>query len=254
MHNWMLNTTKKAKSDRRWRLLVALYLAALTSAAGAEQPRRAAEVQANSIGLKLGHIPSGEFFMGGQESAEELCQAFASYERKPEEFSDEYPRHKVQITRPFWLGQCELTIGQFKKFIEATGYKTTAETDGKGGWGYDPKTGICSGRFPQFSWRNAGFPQTDDHPVLNVSWYDATAFCDWLSKQENRKYRLPSEAEWEYACRAGTATRYFHGNDPASLPKVARLMNALTDKKYADVQSQVHFLKPGESLTAQVGS
>jgi sulfatase modifying factor 1 len=252
----MLNFNTIEKSERRQYagLLVALWLVALGSPLIAEQPRRIPEVQANSIAQKLVHIPAGEFFMGGQESAEELCKTFASYERKPEEFSDEYPRHRVQITQPFWLGQCEVTVGQFKQFTDATGYKTTAESDDKGGWGYDPKTGICSGRFPQFSWRDAGFPQTDEHPVLNVSWYDATAFCLWLSKKEGRTYRLPTEAEWEYACRAGTRTRYFHGNDPAELPKFARLMNALTDKKYADVQSQVHFLKPGESLTARVGS
>jgi formylglycine-generating enzyme required for sulfatase activity len=231
-----------------------LLLVGLSFALRAEEPGGRTRVEANSIGLKLVRIPAGQFLMGSPEPAEAICQTFASYGRQPEEFSDEFPQHKVQITTPFWMGQCEVTIGQFKKFIDETGYQTTAETDGKGGWGYDPKTGICSGRFPQFSWRDAGFPQTDDHPVLNVSWYDAGAFCDWLSKKEGRKYRLPTEAQWEYACRAGTTTRYFHGNDPAALPKVARLMNALTDKKYADVQSQVHFLKPGESLTAKVGS
>jgi formylglycine-generating enzyme required for sulfatase activity len=224
------------------------------SAAQEQRAARPPQVVSNSIGLQLVRIPAGEFLMGAHEPAEELCKLFAAYERKPEEFSDEYPRHKVQITKPFWLGQCEVTVGQFRKFTDDTGYQTTAETDGKGGWGYDPKTGICSGRFPQFNWHDAGFPQIDDHPVLNVSWYDATAFCEWLSKKENRKYRLPTEAEWEYACRAGTSTRYFHGNDPAELSTVARLMNASANGNYADVQSQVHFLKPGESLTAKVGS
>src|SRR5436190_7635281 len=233
-----------------------LLLVAWCNPSSAQEQRdaRPRQVVSNSIGLDLVRIPAGEFLMGNPEDAAELCKEFAAFERKPEEFDDEIPRHKVEITRPFWLGRCEVTIGQFRTFTTDAGYKTQAETDGKGGWGYDPATGICSGRFTQFNWREAGFPQTDDHPVLNVTWYDAVAFCDWLSRKEGKRYRLPTEAEWEYACRAGTTTRYFHGNDPAGLPKVARLINATTDKKYADVQSQVNFLKPGESLTAKVGS
>ena len=217
----------------------------------ASRPR---ETVVNSIGISLRHIPAGEFFMGGTESADDLVKAFASYGRKSDEFSDEYPRHKVGITKPFLLAAHEVTLGQFRKYVDETGYKTSAETDGKGGWGYDPKTGMCSGRFQQFSWRDVGFPQTDDHPVLNVSWFDAVAFCEWLTKKEGKTYRLPTEAEWEYACRAGTTTRYYHGDDPGGLSKVARLLNAAGDKDFAHVDQQVIFLKPGESFTAKVGS
>jgi formylglycine-generating enzyme len=232
-----------------------LLLAFWLNASAQEQWRvRAPATQTNAIGMQLVRIPAGEFFMGATESADQLTKAFASYGRKPDEFSDEYPRHKVRITKPFFLGAHEVTVGQFRKFTDETGYKSSAETDGKGGWGYDPKTGMCSGRHPQFSWREVGFPQTDDHPVLNVSWYDAVAFCEWLSKKEGHTYRLPSEAEWEYACRAGTTTRYFHGDDPAGLAKVARLLNAAGDKDFAHVDQQVIFLKSGESFTAKVGS
>jgi len=232
-----------------------LFAVACNAASAQEKPAaRAPEVLTNTIGIQLVRIPAGEFWMGAQESAEDLCKTFASYERKPEEFSDEYPRHRVKITKPFLLGRHEVTVGQYRRFTTDAGYQTQAETDGKGGWGYDPATGICSGRHVKFNWREPGFPQTDDHPVLNVTWNDAVAFCDWLSRKEGKRYRLPSEAEWEYACRAGTTTRYFHGNDPAGLPKVARLINATSDKEYANVQDQVHFLQAGESLTAQVGS
>ena len=153
----------------------------------------------NTIGMKLKLISAGEFMMGGVEAAEELVKMFPEYHRKPEEFKDEYPRHRVRITKPFFLGAHEVTVGQFRKFTEASGYKTEAERDGAGGWGYNPEIGTCEGRRPQFNWHNPGFPQTDDHPVLNVTWNDAVAFCQWLSRQEGKTYRLPTEAEWEYA-------------------------------------------------------
>jgi formylglycine-generating enzyme required for sulfatase activity len=210
--------------------------------------------ETNSVGIQLVRLPAGSFWMGGHEPATALCAAFAEYGRKPEEFADEYPQHRVEITRPFWLGAHEVTVGQFRQFTQQTGYRTQAERDGQGGWGYDPATGRCSGRHPQFTWANPGFPQTDQHPVLNVTWDDAVAFCQWLSEKEGRRYRLPTEAEWEYACRAGSHARYPHGDDPAGLRQTAHLRNLERAAAYADVQDQVHHLAPGESLTAPVGS
>ena len=77
-----------------------------------------------------------------------------------------------------------------------------------------------------YSWRNVGFAQTDLHPVVCVSWNDAVAFCDWLSRKEGKTYRLPTEAEWEYACRAGTTTRYWCGDDPEGLARAANVPDA----------------------------
>jgi len=118
----------------------------------------------------------------------------------------------VRITKPFYFGKNEVTVGQFRRFVRDSGYKTEAEKDGEGGWGYNAATGKCEGRRFQYHWQNPGFPQADDHPVLDVTWNDAIAFCAWLSRKEGKTYRLPTEAEWEYACRAGAQTPWFWGD------------------------------------------
>ena len=131
-------------------------------------------------------------------------------------YFDEGPVHTVSLDG-FWMGQTEVTVGQFKKFVQETGYQTDAEKGtslgGKGAYtfGFDGRVWNSSA-----SWRNPGFVQDERHPVVCVSWNDATAFCDWLSSKSNKKYTLPSEAQWEYACRAGTNTAYCWGNDPDS--------------------------------------
>jgi formylglycine-generating enzyme len=233
-------------------LLLTAAFAQITRAQdlGQGQPREIV----NSIGMKLVLIPANEFLMGGQESADDLVRAFPAYNRKPAEFSDEYPRHRVRITRPFYLGRYEVTVGNFRRFVDDTGYKTAAETDGQGGWGYNPATGHCEGRRIQYNWRNPGFPQTDDHPVLNVTWNDAVAFCRWLSRREGNTYRLPTEAEWEYACRAGTTTRYSSGDDPTALAKVAKVASDKGRTEFPAVQNVA--ISPDEKgrFTVPVGS
>ena len=108
---------------------------------------------------------------------------------------------------PFWIGQTEITVGQFRQFAEDTDYRTDAEKSA--GYGVVNDHWVLQ---PGFSWKNTGAqPLTDDHPVCNLSWNDAAALCKWLTSHESKggkstKYRLPTEAEWEYACRAGTDT------------------------------------------------
>lgn len=179
----------------------------------------------NSIEMELVSIPSGEFWMGGDRAAEVLASRFSEYGYPADYFSDEYPRHRVAITRPFLLGKHEVTVGQWRVFADETGYRTEAERDGEGGWGYDPSARRCIGRQVRFTWRNTGFPQTDRHPVVNVSWNDSVAFCRWLTQKEGRCCRLPTEAEWEYACRAGTTTLYAMGDDPTDLTANSRTLD-----------------------------
>ena len=106
---------------------------------------------ANAIGMKLMMIPAGEFMMGSGEPVEKILATFPNYDRKPEFFNDEFPQHRVRITKPFYFGAYEVTNGQFRKFVEATGYKTQAEREevhplGSGGWGFNQAEQKFEGR------------------------------------------------------------------------------------------------------------
>ena len=149
---------------------------------------------------------------------------------------DSRPRHRVKLTRPFAIGATEVTVEQFRQFVEATGYKTSAESSGRGGLAFLPdveEDGIE--RFDnrrECTWRNPGFAQKDNHPVVCVSWKDALAFCKWLSNKENAEYRLPTEAEWEYAARAGTTTSYLGGKSASTIYAFGNVADAALEKAY----------------------
>jgi formylglycine-generating enzyme len=205
----------------------------------------------NAIGMRVVRIEPGTFMMGSPESGATLAKAFAAYGATPEEFEDEHPLHRVQITRPFYLGVYEVTVGQFRKFVADSGYRTEPEKDGQGGSGYNAATGQLEGRRPQYTWRHPGFPQTDEHPVVNVTWNDAITFCEWLSRKEGKTYRLPTEAEWEYACRAGTRTRWYCGDEPKQLAEVANVADATFQAKFPGATAIR--VSDGHLFTAPVG-
>ena len=129
----------------------------------------------------------------------------------PHRYTDEYgwvyetARHEVTIGYSFYLGQTEVTREQFELFVEETGYVTDAE---KQGWAYTCVPDAPWHYQALVDWRFPGFVQTDRDPVTHIGWHDAVAFCQWLSGKTGREIRLPSEAEWEYACRAGTAGEF----------------------------------------------
>nr|MBC8875047.1 SUMF1/EgtB/PvdO family nonheme iron enzyme [Planctomycetota bacterium] len=167
-------------------------------------------------------IPPGEFMMGSSDKEKtrfRKAPEAVNYEGAVDQIGKEYSQHQVRITRPFWLSRHEVTRSQFRLFVQETGYTTEAERDEKGGFGY------LDGRYaqdPRFVWSaDLGFPQTDEHPVVNVSWNDAEAFCKWLSTKQGGRYRLPTQAQWEYACRAGTATAWHCGDDEGALQDAA---------------------------------
>jgi len=125
---------------------------------------------------------------------------------------DEGPQTEVSLTFPFYLGTTEVTVDQFAAFVAATGHTTLAEREG---WSYGAYTrpGDTEWRkMPGLTWKTPGFKQDGDHPVVNVSWYDADLFCQWMSQTTGWRFGLPSEAMWEYACRAGSRTRYSWGD------------------------------------------
>ena len=149
------------------------------------------------VTMKLALIPAGKFLMGSPKT-------------EAGRDGDEGPQRQVTISRPFYIGLTEVTRGQFAAFASDSGYKTTAE---KEGWVYafDGKTLTT---LTGASWRKVGFEQADTHPVVCVNWDDATAFTAWLGRKARRTVSLPTDAQWEYACRAGTATVYQWGDDP----------------------------------------
>lgn len=123
--------------------------------------------------------------------------------------SDEKPAYEVCVNN-FYMGKYEVTVGEWKKFVKDTGYSTDAE-QGDGCYYYTGGKWQADGRK---DWRNPGYSQDNEYPVVCVSWNDANAFRKWLAMKTGKNYRLPTEAEWEYAARSGGAKeKYSGGND-----------------------------------------
>jgi formylglycine-generating enzyme required for sulfatase activity len=170
----------------------------------------------NSLGMQLVLIPPGEFLMGfTEQEIEDLVRGI------PEKYLADRvrasgPQHRVKLSRPYLLGKHEVTVGQFHEFVQDTGFLTEAEKSGKGATVYAPRGKTLYNLDPRVKWSNQSFNQTDQHPVGALTWEDAREFCLWLSRKEGRVYRLPTEAEWEFACRAGTTGLTPYGPEPAA--------------------------------------
>ncbi len=196
----------------------------------------------SSIGLELVRIPAGKFIMGSPAEEEHR-------------YLDEV-QHEVEISQPFYMSAHEITVGQFRQFVEETRYTTEAEKDGEGGWGFNKATGRLEGRNPKYNWTNVGWAQGENHPVVNVTWSDAQAFCTWLSNKEGRTFRLPTEAEWEYACRAQSALPFASGSEPATLHRHANIADLSLKRPLGEEYPTWDYadFDDGFAFTAPVGS
>ncbi len=183
----------------KWVLVSVLMFVVLQSVAAAQDPpdRAAGTVFRDCADCpEMVVIPAGRFVMGtapGEEEREELSDQFRNRSQ---------PRHGVDV-KSFSAGKFEVTRGQYRVFAEASG----RSSDGCFVW-----TGAGFEKDPTKDWRNPGYAQDDLHPVACVSWDDASAYVRWLSQKTGRNYRLLTEAEWEYAARAGTTTTRFWGD------------------------------------------
>jgi len=143
----------------------------------------------NGIKVEMVKIPAGEFVMG----------SFWGY-------PDEAPQRAVKVQKNYWIGKCEISNEQYAQF--------------------DPRhdSRLERGDFLHFSIRERGFPvNMATQPVCRVSWDEAKAFCGWLSAKTGAKVDLPTEAQWEYACRAGTDTPFWYGSNETNFPQYANL-------------------------------
>jgi eukaryotic-like serine/threonine-protein kinase len=197
-----VDSSPKARKSRRWLVAVGVGLVAGLGMAFWHPWGRNARGDhrppfTNSINMEFVWIPAGQFAMGSPSNEEGRRE-------------DEGPVHDVFISRPFYLAARETTVGQLKRFIYETHHKTEAEATGEGAqeWDFDKKEWRMN---PACKWNTPGGFQDMDDPVVCVSRRDAEEFCHWLRSKEKRNYRLPTEAEWEYACRAGTNTAFAAG-------------------------------------------
>lgn len=164
----------------------------------------------NALGIKFRLIPPGRFNMGNSpDEVASLLQALKL--ANADQFTlftaeSSVPHHRVQLVQPFYMGQFEVTVSQFEHFVAETHYVSTLEN-------------IDS---PRFTWKQFSTGEaTEKQPVCGVSWEDAKAFCEWLSEKERAHYSLPTEAQWEYACRAGNDGRWSFGDSELLLENYA---------------------------------
>jgi len=136
-------------------------------------------------------MPTGDFMMGDDQGPR-----------------DERPAHKVRVTQPFAIGRFDVTRAEFARFVATLNRTPT---------GCDARKGSTWASDPDLSWRDPGFPQTGRDPVVCVGFKGALAYAAWLSKVTGHGYRLPTEAEWEFAARGGTTTRFYWGDDESRI-------------------------------------
>ncbi len=198
-------------------------------------------------GMEFVWIPGGCYQMGQTDAEQAELIALLGEEQYRQWFAKERPRHRVCVDG-FWMGKYEVTVDEFRKFVRSSGYRTTAE---KRDWSwcmtdqFERKAGI--------NCYQPGFEQKDRHPVVHVSWFDAQAMAEWLSGASPGHFCLPSEAEWELACRGGAAATRFWGDDPEDACVYANGHDITANTKRGFFWPR-HECRDGYAETAPVGS
>ncbi len=192
----------------------------------------------NSVGMKLRMIPPGKFMMG------------SATEREDTQKGHTLPQHHVTITKPYYMSG-EVTKGQFKQFSASK--LPGSETQGVHEGVDELEKKIHDELLDKYNWENPGFVQADDHPVIGISRLQAERYCHWLSELEGKSYRLPTEAEWEFAARAGTVDVFYWdvAKDPPT--QQANLMD-ISLKGFVPDDYLKGMKSDGHRFTAPVGS
>jgi len=190
--------------------------------------------EAGGTKMEMIWIPGGTFQMGSRITAEEVVKKFGGVAGDEMYFQDERPLHTVEL-EGFWMGKFEVTNAQFRKF----------------------RSGHSSGKWEDHDLNG------DKQPVVMVSWDDARAFCDWLSDLSDKSYTLPTEAQWEHACRAGTETERYWGDDDETMGRYANVCDQTAQEALKKFQEENNMqwkdwmaakTKDGNVVSAPVGS
>ncbi|WP_431477167.1 SUMF1/EgtB/PvdO family nonheme iron enzyme [Massilia eburnea] len=179
---------RKEQAARKAAELAALLPTASSPVADAEGVLRDRFTDGSGVGPDLVLIPTGRFQMGSSEHEHKIAVKAGAQKTW---LDKELPAHWVGIEQSFALGRYPVTVGEWRAFVSATGWQSKLDVD----------------------WQQPGFAQDDRHPAVCVSWHDAHLYLQWLSEKTGQDYCLPSEAEWEYACRAGSHTAFSFGDE-----------------------------------------
>jgi len=193
-------------------------------------------------------IPAGDFVMGAsieEETRENVPKRLRGWS---------FPLRRVAIERPFAIGRFEITRAEFALFVAETGHGVDETC-----WAplLEPGTRMWTyASMPGVSWREPGFAQTARDPVVCVNWRDATAYVRWLGRRTGKPYRLPSEAEWEYAARAGSRAARFWGEEAGRACDFANVADLAAASAFAwrRHDDQIFLCNDGHSYTAPVGT
>lgn len=191
---------------------------AVSFASNGKKAGDATELTLHGVKYRFRWCPAGTFKMGSR-----MTETGRSLDEK---------QMDAMVPHGFWILETEVTLEMFASFVKASGYVTDAERDGQGGYRVDVESGRIFGLDPASSWRSVGYRQEKSFPVTNVTWYDAKRFVEWMNAEisthedpvdSKRQALLPTEMQWEYACRAGTDTVFSMGDRAEKLGECANV-------------------------------